>query len=400
MAKAKITKRSVDALKPGETVFDTELRGFMVRKQAKAIVFAVKYSVGGRQRIFTLGRYGDLTPDQARTDAQDALNRANKARNDKRVPDPQAERDAQRMRGRKTFADLAELYLEEHARPTNKPRSVAEDERLLRLHLLPALGKLDIEAVTKRDLFALRSRMKTRKVAFNRARTLASAIFNFAIERELRTAASPAAFVSEYPEKPRERILSAAEYGRLFDELNASEASEHPSVIACVRLLALTGARLSEILTLKWDWVDFDHAALRLPDSKTGAKTISLAPAAVEVLVRLPRLSPYVLPGAGLQKPFIGIQRPWRRIRSRASLPALRLHDLRHGFASLAVASGESMKLIGAALGHRQSSTTDRYAHLSTDPVRAMVDRTAAKIAAAANTGGDVVALKEPLRGT
>jgi integrase len=297
--------------------------------------------------------------------------------------DPQSDKNAKRLRGRRTFADAGKLYLEEHARPTKRPRSLAEDERLLRLHLIPALGTLDVEAVTKGDLFALKSRMKDRPIAFNRARTLASGIFSFAIERGLRNASNPAPFVPEYPERNRERFLSAAEYARLFQALTLSEAFEHPSAIACVRLLALTGARLSEVLTLKWDWVDFEHAALRLPDSKTGAKVVSLPAPALKVLADLPRMSIHVLPGSDASHHFVGIQRPWRRIRARAALPDLRLHDLRHGFASMAVASGESLKLVGAALGHRQSSTTDRYAHLSTDPVRALADRTAARILAA-----------------
>jgi integrase len=159
-----------------------------------------------------------------------------------------------------------------------------------------------------------------------------------------------------------------------------------------VKLLALTGARLSEILTLKWDWVDFEHAALRLPDSKTGAKIVPLAAPALTVLAALPRASEFVLPGADLNGHFVSIQRPWRRIRATAGMPDLRLHDLRHGFASIGAASGESLKLLGGVLGHRQSSTTERYAHLSQDPLTAAANRIAAKIEAAATSGGgDVI---------
>lgn len=384
MAKEKITKRRVDALLPGETVFDTELKGFMVRARIECKSYAVKYSFSGRQRIYTLGMHGPLTPDEARRAAAEVLGLV------AQKIDPQAQRRLESIRGYKTFQDLAELYMAEHSQITKKPRSVKEDERLLRLNLVPALGKIEIEAITKADIFQLRSKMKTRPVAFNRSRTLASSIFNFAIQREIRQGANPITLVPPYPEKNRERFLSQREYAQLFEALTASEGREHPSVIAGLRLLTLTGARLSEVLTLKWDWVDFDHAALRLPDSKTGAKVVSLPAAALKLLSDLPRNSKYVLPGLDGSHHFVGIQRPWRRIRDKAGLANLRIHDLRHGFASMAAASGESMKLIGAALGHRQSSTTDRYAHLSADPVRALVDRTAAKIASSANQLGEL----------
>jgi integrase len=377
MARTKLTKRLVEALRPGSSVFDTELSGFMVRARGSSKTYGVKYFVAGRQRLLTIGRHGPLTVEQARTEAKSVLARV------ARGEDPQADRSADRLRGRRTVADLAALYLEEHARPKKKARSVLEDERLLTRDLLPVIGKLDIEAVSKADLLALRTRLRDRPVLFNRALALVSKMFALAEQWGLRKAANPARFVEKYPERKRDRFLSAAEYARLFEALNDCEATEHPSVIACVRLLALTGARLSEILTLRWDWVDFEHAALRLPDSKTGAKVVSLPAPALKVLADLPRLSAFVLPGDSTEKHFVGIQRPWRRIRARATLRDLRLHDLRHGFASIAVASGESLKLVGAALGHRQTSTTDRYAHLSTDPLRALADRTAARILSA-----------------
>jgi integrase len=183
--------------------------------------------------------------------------------------------------------------------------------------------------------------------------------------------------VPEYPEKNRECFLSIEEYSRLFDAMTAIERESGrncPSpALACVRLLALTGARKSEIQTLKWSFVDLKHGVLRLPDSKTGAKVISLPDAALELLAALPRLSAYVMPGdkdgttgddgKPVEAHFVGIQKAWQRIRARAGLGHVRLHDLRHAFASLA-------------------ATTDRYAHLSVDPIRAMVGRTAEKISA------------------
>src|SRR5262249_40608430 len=142
---------------------------------------------------------------------------------------------------------------------------------------------------------------------------------------------------------------------------------------------------LSEILTLQWPWVDFEYKCLRLPDSKTGAKVVPLGAPALEMLKSLPReeSNTYVLPGKRTGKRLVGIQRPWQRIRKAAKLPGVRLHDLRHSFASVAVAAGDSLFLIGKMLGHRQAQTTERYAHIRTDPVLGVADRTARKIALA-----------------
>ena len=146
----------------------------------------------------------------------------------------------------------------------------------------------------------------------------------------------------------------------------------NPFIMAAIRLLVLTGARLNEILTLRWDWVGFDAQCLRLPDSKTGAKTVYLNPPAMKVLAEIPKLegNPHVICGGKSGAHLINLQKPWRRIRKQAGLDDLRLHDLRHSFASIAVASGMSLPLIGALLGHSQPQTTARYAHLSDDPLK------------------------------
>jgi integrase len=162
----------------------------------------------------------------------------------------------------------------------------------------------------------------------------------------------------------------------------------------------LTGCRKSEILCLRWEWVDFDRGCLRLPDSKTGAKVVPLAAAAMELLSELPRTSTYVLPAAKGAGHHTGVQKDWERVRVRAGLPGLRLHDLRHSFASFAVADGNTLFMVGKVLGHKQTRTTEVYAHLADDPLRAVADRTAARIAAAMkrNAGADNVELLRPQR--
>ncbi len=156
---------------------------------------------------------------------------------------------------------------------------------------------------------------------------------------------------------------------------------------AAIRLLLLTGCRKSEILSLRWEFVDFDRGCLSLPDSKTGARTIPLAAPALEIFAGLPRTSEWVLPTAKGDGHYVGLGKAWERVRSRAGLDGVRTHDLRHSFASFAVADGATLYLVGKVLGHRQARTTEVYAHLHDDPVRAVADRTAARIAAAMNVG-------------
>jgi integrase len=376
MAKGKITKRAVGALGVGDTLFDTEVKGFMVRARGSAKVYALKYQIGGRQRILTLGEHGPLTPDQARVLAEAARAQVRQGQ------DPQTQSDVSKARAPAASVQaFAELYDRRHI-ALKKPRSVEEDRRILSLHLLPRFAARPLASISKADVLALKDAMADKPIAFNRTRALLHSMFERAIEWDLHPGPNPVGQVKKNTERPRERFLSAAEYARLFAAIDAARGSEHPSVIACVTLLALTGARLSEILTLQWAQVDFEHGALRLPDSKTGAKVIPLGAPALQYLSSLQQRSRFVCYGANLDAPLAPPQRQWRRLRVAAGLDDLRLHDLRHAFASVAAVGGESLKLIGAALGHKQSDTTDRYAHLVHDPVRALADRTANRIAA------------------
>jgi integrase len=198
---------------------------------------------------------------------------------------------------------------------------------------------------------------------------------------------NPCRHVEKYPQRRRERFLSADELARLGEAL-ASYAGSGLHV-ATIRLLVFTGARLGEILGLCWDWIDFERGEARLPDSKTGAKTLHLAAPALAVLAELPRAGPYVLGyganGKCRSQSFIEI--PWRTIRHAAGLDDVRLHDLRHAFASVAASSGLGLPIIGKMLGHTQQATTQRYAHLASDPVKAAVAAVAERIAGAMKGG-------------
>jgi integrase len=385
--RAKITKRLLDSLQPpasGEVkVWDTELRGFVVRVRASGRRwFAVEWMRERRTRRLSLGEFGPVTVEQARERARDLLGRVAHGE------DPATERADERTAP--TVADLARRYLEEHAGPKKKPASIEADERMLRLYVLPALRRRKVAAVGLKEISDLHHSLKAKPVQANRVLALVSKMLNLAETWGLRPLHSnPCPRIARYRESKRERFLSGAELRRLGEALSAVERdrSEDPAAVLAIRLLLLTGARRDEILDLRWEDVDLATGTLNLPDSKTGKKSIPLGPAAAEVLAAAPRLegSRYVIPGRRLEGRFVGLQRPWARIRERAGLEGVRLHDLRHSFASVGVAANLGLPVLGAILGHRHPATTARYAHLDDDPRRAAAARISGEIAAALN---------------
>jgi integrase len=219
---------------------------------------------------------------------------------------------------------------------------------------------------------------------------MVSKMFNLAEMWGLRPDGSnPRKHIKKYPEEKRERFLSPAELKRVGEVLHEMEQEgiELSASIAAVRLLMLTGCRLGEIMNLKWDYVDISGKALRLPDSKTGAKVVHLGQPAVEVLAKIERVdgNPWVIVGTLPGSRLSDLQPFWQRVRARAGLKDVRIHDLRHTFASTAVASGQGLPMIGKLLGHTQVQTTARYAHLAADPIRDAADQVVSNIAGSLN---------------
>jgi integrase len=223
----------------------------------------------------------------------------------------------------------------------------------------------------------------------NRVLAVTGSMFACA-ERWGEVEANPCRLVEFYKEHRRERMLSAEEFGRLADALEAHDGS--PFAVAAIKLLVFTGARKGEILDLQWSWINWERGEARLPDSKTGAKTLHLPAPVLAVLAELPRVagSNYVVPNTTGGR--LRLQSAWEAIRDAAGLNDVRLHDLRHAFASVAVSSGMGLPIVGKMLGHTQAATTQRYAHLANDPVKAAVNSVAEKIAASMkiSQSGDV----------
>ncbi len=191
--------------------------------------------------------------------------------------------------------------------------------------------------------------------------------------------------VKRYPDSKNETYFTLEDFrklGTVFSELE--QKGENPTGIACLRLLAMTGARKSEVVRLRWDEVDLGTNCLRLRDSKTGAKIIPLGKAASDLIKAQSKLSDsiWVFPSFKTdgRTPFAGIEKIWQKVRLKLKMPTIRIHDLRHSFASVGVTGGASLPIIGAILGHREVSTTQRYAHLTDNPVRAAADLISAQI--------------------
>jgi integrase len=249
------------------------------------------------------------------------------------------------------------------------------------------------EEVTKPDVLAFHRAHRSTPVEANRALTLLSGIFTWAEDQGLvLPVGNPCRRIKKHPETRRERYLSAQELARLGAALSRAErdGSETTAAIIAVRLLLLTGCLKSEILSLRWDDVDLDRRCLRLADSKTGAKPVLLGAPALQLLATAERRSPWVCPGGRRREggePLKNLYKSWGRLCKAAGIGGVRPHDLRHSYVSVGAGGGESLAIVGAIVGHSTTGMTERYAHLSDDPVRAAADRISSAIAAAMDSG-------------
>jgi integrase len=385
----KITKRFVDAASPPTTgeiiLWDEAIAGFGIRvRSTGSKTYFVQYRAGkGRSapvRKVTIGRHGSpWTPDSARTEAKRLLGLVAGG------ADPAAAQ-AERKKA-DTLKDLITRFLEEHVDAKRKQRTGVEYRRLLTQFVLPKLGKKKLEDITRGDIAKLHHSLSKTPYQANRVLAVLSALFTKAEAWGLRPDGSNACrHVERFPEKGRERMLNDDEFMRLHNALGLYQG--RPYVTAAIQLLLFTGCRLQEVLNLQWEDVDFDRGEMRLRDSKTGARVVQLAPPALDLLATLPREldNTYVIPGLKVGRSLVNLQKPWRAIREAAGLNDVRLHDIRHSFASVAASNGQSLPMIGKMLGHTQAATTQRYAHLQRDPLKQATADVAARIASAMNS--------------
>ncbi len=416
MPTRKLTKRSVDDAKSvGRDIFywDSKLKGFGLKvTPAGKKAYVCQYRVGGGRcgvtRRYTIGIHGSpWTVDQARTEAKRILGLASNGK------DPASAK--QEQRAALTVAELCDLYVAEGC-ATKKASTLATDKGRIERHIKPLLGSLKVHSVTRAHVRRFLQDVATGKTAVDvktkkrgraivkggkgtatRTVGLLGGIFAYAVEHGI-VAQNVVRGVKRFPDRKSERFLSEKELSDLGRVLRSlEEGGENAQAIAIIKLLIFTGARKGEIERLLWNEVDMERGLLQLGDSKTGQKVIVLNPPALRVLSEIERVgeSPFVFPASKGDGHFEGVPKVWRRVRERAGLSDVRMHDLRHSFASVAVAGGASLPVIGALLGHKHSATTQRYAHLSNDPLHA-VSRSVGQTLASALMNNDAKRAESP----
>lgn len=371
-----LTKALVEKLDTQESdylVWDDKISGFGVKITPQGRkVYLMKYRIqDGRQRKPSIGIHGNITCEQARKIAEKwhgmlAIGE-----------DPFAER--LELRQSPTVAELCDRFLTDHAEIHKKANGLNQDRFYIRKHIKPQLGMLKTASVTRQDIVKFHLGQKSTPAQANRMLHTLSKMFNLAEDWGLRPRHSnPVQGIQKYKEEGRERYLTDKEIEKLGSVLEKEEKSgaESPHVIALFRLLLLTGARLSEIRDARWEWINLDMGTLQLPDSKTGKKTIYLSPAAMEVLKNIPRLknNPYVIVGSKEGCSLVCAKHAWYRVRKKAGIEDVRIHDLRHTFASICVGQGFTIQMVAKLLGHSQVRTSERYAHLADNPIKSAVD--------------------------
>jgi integrase len=413
----KLTKRTVDATRPSSRDVFVWDEGFGLKVTPKGKkVFLFQYwspTEAGKKRRVTLGNYGALTLDQARSKAVKLAGRVANGE------DPAGEKIANRIAAKEaTVSLLSSEYIAEIS-PKKKPRTIEEYKRQLRIHVIPPLGAKPVANVTHSDVAKLHTSMSDTPVSANRVIALLSAFLGWCERRGYRARnTNPCYGIEMYPEQSRERFLTTEEIAKLSEALKRAETVGLPTpptlsrkpkseatrkhtpislapiphniiAVNAIRFLLLTGWREQEALTLQWADVDTERGLATLPDTKSGKSHRPLGAPALALLDELPRVkgNPYVFPGAVQGKPLQEIRRTWYAARHAAGLDDVRLHDLRHTVASFAVGAGHSLFLTGKLLGHSNPSTTNKYAHLLDDARRATADAVSGAIYSAMQGG-------------
>jgi integrase len=375
----KISKRTVEALEPQDReidYFDEDLKGFGVRVRISGRkTYFVMMRHKCVMRRFTIGSHGSVTSELARLKAKQIISDLAIDKNPTEVEEA--------VRNSVTVRSLGERFIAEYIPCHLKPSTQGEYKRCVEIFINPQIGTMKLVSVERGDIAKIHHQLRHIPYQANRVLGVLSIMFNLAESWSLRPSFSnPCRGVKKYKEKKRERFLNREELRRLGDALRIEEEFA-PSAVSCIRLLLLTGCRLGEIQTLKWSYLDLVTCLAFLPDSKTGRKTLYLGSVAIKLLRSIPRRTgnPYVIVGDIESQYLTDMQKPWRRIRKLADLPDVRIHDLRHTFASSGVALGQGLPIIGKLLGHSQPQTTARYAHLAATPALEVADKISENLA-------------------
>lgn len=379
----RLTKRLADASKPRDKeyiIWDDEISGFGLRVMPSGRKsFLLKYRVGGGRsgtmRKPTIGIYGAITPDKARGMAKDWMSDIVKG------GDPSAER--QQSRSAPTVADLLDRFLSEYSKPRNRPSTYAKNKRLIETKIKPTLGKLKVKDVTPGNIAALHHKYSSTPVEANRCLALLSTAFKLAGIWGMRASENPVKGIAKFKETARDRILSVDELGRLGTALSELEASSsNPYGIAAIRLAALTGWRIGEVLGLKWCDVDLEMLEARI-SGKTGKRSAPISAPVAALISNLGRINEHVFPGRFEDRPlnYAVVRRIWASACTKAGIADARIHDLRHGAATTGARLGASAHVLRDLLGHRTLAMSNRYVARLLDPVRDISEKVGSEIA-------------------
>jgi integrase len=408
MTAQRITKRTVDALQANGrefTLWDDAVTGFGVRvRPTGAKSFVVIYRAGaGRgapMRRYTIAAVGKITPERARARAKVILGAVAHGH------DPASQKSAER--GTPRVAELVDRFMADHVRVKRKAGTAEFYRDILDRIVKPAVGTTKADKLTRPQVGKLHSSLSGTPFQANRVLAVIGSMYAFATRAGIvPEGTNPARGIDKFKESRRERFLTGEELERLGSAIREAETigvpwevdeskpyAKHvpkskrstkidPTAAAALRLLLFTGCRLREILHLRWEHVDVERGCLFLPDSKSGRKTVILNAPALAALNALQRVGPYAVPGDDPERPRHDLKRPWDAVTKRAGLTGVRLHDLRHTYASFGAGGGLGLPIIGRLLGHAQAATTARYAHLDNDPLRRASEAIAGHIAAA-----------------
>lgn len=395
LAMTKLTKTLVEKteIKPKPYfVFDEQVSGFCVRVSNNGKRhYYLQYSKNKKIKRTLIGQHGIVTTEHARDEAIKLLGGIIDG------ADPQQEKMLKRLEA--TVTELAVRYMNEHALIHCKPRTAVGYQRYLDKRILPFFGGMKISEVDTSDIASFHHSLREMPTEANRCLEVLSKMFNLAELWKLRPDSSnPCKHIRKYKTKKIERYLSRDEVlrlGAVLDEMKRYP-DENIAAIYCIQLLMLTGCRSSEIRTLKWEHVDRDAHVLRLPDSKTGAKVVYVGAPVFRLFDEIlrhparPKENPYVIWGLLEGKCLADIQGPWQRYRKAANLEDVRIHDLRHSFASFAVSKGKTLPMIGELLGHTNVVTTARYAHLMSAPMNEAANDISGELSALLQIGTSV----------
>jgi len=403
----KLTEDFVSALPANgkdRIVFDITLPSFGIRVTAAGKkLFIARAKFDDTRRYVALGDFPRTKVAKARNDARRVLDAIREGR------DPLLDRAARVMAAKAktwTVADLGERWMAEIVTPKRKPRTASDYRRILDQKILPTFGDTTVAGVVWADVNKWHSKMKDTPRRANYALAVFKALLNYGEKVGLRAPhTNPCTKIEMFREGRRERFLSQAEMAKAAQAITSAELDgiNGPHASAGLRLAMFTGARSGELLASKWSDIDWERRFIRLMDSKTNdARTIHLNDAAVEILKTLPRVGPYIVAGAVKGEAYRSLTRAWVKCRGRAGLDDVRLHDLRHSYASLAASKGISLQMIGMLLGHKVPATTARYAHLARDAAAGVNDQLGAAMTAAIAMGppraDNVVKLKPKRR--